>query len=927
MRRNSTGWQRAAQAHAAKTAGAPPAAIGVALYEAKFADDQLIGEASMNIILTGSAPAMLPFETCNLALDAVSWAPPEGQPTKAPQRAALGLSADGKQELMVERSGRLTFKWSLDGRRDPGDVATFSLELPAAPANRLILELPDNATPVLDHGMIVESEPVGERGRRWRIELGGNHRFHLRVVAAGAIGHRHQLALLRESQTYDVSLRGLEVSALWSLQVHNEPLQQIAVLLDPGLQLASARCGDAAVPWSTAPAADGQATRIVLSLPEPIRDVERVIRLVALGPTLFDQPWRLPRLCAEGLFWQEGDITLLLPDPVVADGITPVGCDQTGTGPLSAPRSGESAQFQSFGPESTVELRLSQRPSRVRMLGAAAIELGDEEATARVAVSLQSLAGARSTVDADVAKPWIIDGIETAPAGAVADWTVEPRSDGGQLLSMRLSEALSPARPLSLRIAARRVFLSATEKLGIDDLWPLRFSDIADAKQLISLRSTGSSALQFSGDEHLVRLGADSLTPAELRLFRERPGDRLFLYDAQAKALAVSLVGQRAKYGGATRVEAAAGDRLLGLNADEPAPSRAWAWNCHLESWYQSDGTVRHSATYDIENCGRDSFRLVLPRVAREDIRGVWLDGNSGETRIVATDGQCAVTVDLPAGRKFPSVAIQWIGVGPRLGISGSLAAALPEADLPVLARHWTAWLPSGYEYRDSPTGALPVSDTEMTWARRLFGPFGRTAGAQPFNPFSLSDWKAPLADHWRPAAAAADPAAPFYRHLATPAGRELAVVPSDRHPSLDRVAHGAACRRAGRDRIRAFRFDTVVRAHRLSVDGGHRHLEASRPSSALDFFVRRFRHHRYDVAGWVCANRFRGCARRAGLSGGVVDSTPSPRCDGRTIRVRARGRPSQTRWFCFDRGTSLGRASVDLGEPVQRGPRRASDG
>ena len=118
--------------------------------------------------------------------------------------------------------------------------------------------------------------------RRWQIELGGSHRFRLRILPAGAAGHRPQLALLRESRTYDFSLRGVEVSAQWRLQVHNEPLQQVTVLLDPGLQLVSARCGDTSMPWSAAPPAGGQGTRVVLALPEPIRDAERVIRLSAV---------------------------------------------------------------------------------------------------------------------------------------------------------------------------------------------------------------------------------------------------------------------------------------------------------------------------------------------------------------------------------------------------------------------------------------------------------------------------------------------------------------------------------------------------------------------------------------------------------------------------------------------------------------------
>ena len=208
-------------------------------------------------------------------------AAPTVNPSKTPARALLGLGSDGKLEAMVERSGRLQFDWSLAGQRDSADVLGFWFELPSATGSELSIELPKGFTPVIDRGVVAGSEPAGEQSRRWRIVLGGSHRFRIRILPAGVAGKRPQLALLRESRTYDFSLRGMEVSTQWKLQVHNEPLQQIAVLLDPGLQLVSARYGDTSLPWSAAPAAAGQVTRVVLTLSEPIRDAESVIRLSA----------------------------------------------------------------------------------------------------------------------------------------------------------------------------------------------------------------------------------------------------------------------------------------------------------------------------------------------------------------------------------------------------------------------------------------------------------------------------------------------------------------------------------------------------------------------------------------------------------------------------------------------------------------------
>ena len=68
---------------------------------------------------------------------------------------------------------------------------------------------------------------------------------------------------------------------------------------------------------------------------------------------------------------------------------------------------------------------------------------------------------------------------------------------------------------------------------------------------------------------------------------------------------------------------------------NEPAPPEAWVWNCHLESWYQSDGAPQHQATYDLQSAGR-GLRLTLPPgVAREDIRGIWIDGDPVAWKVI----------------------------------------------------------------------------------------------------------------------------------------------------------------------------------------------------------------------------------------------------------------------------------------------------
>ena len=123
------------------------------------------------------------------------------------------------------------------------------------------------------------------------------------------------------------------------------------------------------IPWSAAPAADGHGTQLVLMpLPEPIRDAGRVIRLAAFGRTSLDRQWRLPQIRVEGRFWQEGNISLLIPGPLVAEQIGPLGCEQTGTGPLRPRGRANRRRSNHLGPTPPVEVLLSYRPNAVHML-------------------------------------------------------------------------------------------------------------------------------------------------------------------------------------------------------------------------------------------------------------------------------------------------------------------------------------------------------------------------------------------------------------------------------------------------------------------------------------------------------------------------------------------------------------------------------
>ncbi len=870
----------------AKHPAVPSVAVVAAQYHARLTGGRLIGKAVLDVVLARDGPVALTLEPCNAALGNARWrsaadklgatAGPSGSAentvgqanrgTRADgdsTAAVLGLTGEGKLAVLVEKSGRLEFDWSLAARRDSGDVLCFAFELPPAVANRLFVELPKESAPSVDRGLITGSEPSGERSRRWRIELGRLGRFNLLVVPAGVEAGR-PLALLRESRTYDCSLRGLEVSAQWKLQAHNEPLERVTVLLDPGLRLVSARLGESMIPWSTASAADGGSTQIELRLPEPIRDAERVIRLGAIGPVVLDRKWRLPRIRCKGLLWQEGGVTLLAPEPLVVDRIEPLGCVQTGAGPLSAPRVGHSAQFQCFDPDATVEVLMAVRPVDCNALKSSGDHRGLSQFSRREGrclgksldrrengtVPLAPREGDRSMFSANRLPAKRIfqpknGPVPSQPVNAYHDVSPVPQAarysgtiritaevgnravretcllrcvpEAGQV--ERVLVRLAPSRPTPPdwtldgrgdgQFTARRWSDQERAAAGGDpsiETWELTLRrprnvpfEIAAVRETIIkprpsvaphnslLKKCATAGLSSSAEENSRKNTAGQASSGT-----QTPGDQLFqradnatdgrgFMDISLASLpeATDQQGTIIVHGLGAKVLNVENRRLQPILPESPPPERvqtirgayrydpvedvgrwketairiseandpavtsAWVWNLRLESWYQHGATARHLATYEMQSVGRRRLELTLPPgTDRENIHGVWVGGDAVTWQVVERGRQRLVSVELPAERKYPRVAVEWTTVEPRLGIVGTLSAAPPEPDLPVLARNWTVRLPPGYESADprasASTAAVPqgwtawrmdVSDSSPTTLRyarrdsmRLFG-------------------------------------------------------------------------------------------------------------------------------------------------------------------------------------------------------------
>lgn len=632
--------------------------IASAEYVARLTPEETLeGDATLEVVHHAPGDAVLPLEPCAIAISEARWETPE------PRAARIGLSPDGKLEAIVDQSAKLRWRWSFRGSRDSGGVLRFPLQLPAAPSNSMLLELPADLDPSVNAGVVTRESSENAETRRWRIQLGGQGRVDLRIASNEQAEAGRQLVLARYFLVYDVSLRGIELSAELRLDVHHAPIRELAIALDPGLDLIAARYGESAVRWSVlSRPRKAEGVRLLLELPEPVQGTGRIIKLRAIGPVHVDRRWRLPGLHAEGTSWQEGNATVAVRTPLSLDQLNPSGGRQSKTGTLSAPRPGETADVQYFSEEAGVDVLVATVKARVRLTSGTTVELGSGEITAKTVAELSVAEGELFQLEADIGRQWLIDSVRSDPPEVLGDgWSVKRDT---RRLMLQLDQALSPARPIRLIVSGRRLHSPLGRPLTIQDLTPLEFLNVLGQRHLLAMRTVEPYRLKLEGTDQLTRVLPGTLQPAEQRLFLQPPGEILLQTDAGAKRLKVSLATPKPSYSATLAVEATLTERTLA----ESYRLRIVPDDAHIDRLRVHFSVPRaESPTWSIGNRGDDPHST--RRLSATEQAAAGLD-TQGETWEIAFATPKASPFEIGAAR-----VSDWAGTQP-ISLAG-----VPQAD------------------------------------------------------------------------------------------------------------------------------------------------------------------------------------------------------------------------------------------------------
>jgi len=466
--------------------------ISVLHLAARLEGNQLVsGEGTMVLMPhDGETPEIISLDPLGLSLTEPVWE--DGTEVK------LGLISEGIIGVQPNDNARtFHFSWTLRGRRDVRSNILFDIELPAAPAVDLVLDLPFNMKPAFSNendglihllGNTPESitAETGNPGtlktqyRRWQILLGSRHNLTLQILFDETFITQQQQIGMSQTEQYNVSLRGLELTSVFTFEKMNIPIGEIVLELERPLRPIKLESGDQSLFWTELPIPEKDTisekeeneinppTRILVALPLS-ESGEREFRLTSFCPIEIDHLWVLPGVkpVSDRIFWNETRSIVQVHRPLLTQRIDLK--DLRETFPASGVDVSESDlfTFQSFTQDSRIGMEFSLDVPVFHVQSGTAVQWGEREISSRMTVNITTAhEGKIQQLEMKLAAPWTLDVIDSRDASRIADYFAEDfpaNREKESLWTIRLKKPIDLQNPLRLTIHAR-CLVSALEK-------------------------------------------------------------------------------------------------------------------------------------------------------------------------------------------------------------------------------------------------------------------------------------------------------------------------------------------------------------------------------------------------------------------------------------------------------------------------------
>lgn len=545
----------------ARAAAVPRACVTAARYHATQDGHDLIdGNAILRIASPAGTPAAVTLHPLGLAIGSASWLTDNSLTS-----AVVGMNPADQAVVLTEQPGDLHIPWSLRGRvEDTGDTV-FELSIPPTPRKQLILDLPPNAVPEIDHGLIVMGPnkrllfdsyalpPVAPKNRRWLIELGAADTFRLRIADGNAEQKRPPTMQMRQDTNYQVQADGLTVVCNINIDIGQHPLNQLVLETDSLLAVTGVQIDDVGTSWYITPTPLGRARQLLVVFPKPLANVTATLQVTAIATLQVNKIWRLPTVHVPGVSWRQGSMAITTTPEIElcslvsrhAQGVSvPEGVKLDGSAPFL---------FRLFDPDGALEVFLRRQTPRITAEAGTSVHAGQSVLTAVTKVDLRCERGQLFQIDANVPGVWTIDGIDAEPADALRGYRFADRDGGTKHLQIQLAHPLTPTHAMRLIVRSHRAH---GFRLRPDAYRPVRITTAFQTRSIVAISADPAYRLSLTDDGELTRLDPTGLSADDAdRLDTNGDSALTFVDDEKADLMTIRMTREVPVFAASIRMD------------------------------------------------------------------------------------------------------------------------------------------------------------------------------------------------------------------------------------------------------------------------------------------------------------------------------------------------------------------------------------
>jgi len=428
--------------------------------EAKLQDNSLVGAGAFDIQYEGDRPAALSLDGCRIALEETQWE--DSSP------APIGLDSNRELVAVVEKSGRLSFDWSLEGKFDSSGAMRFEIALPSAARASLTLNAPNEYEVIVSNALLESDEQDSRSGRSHRIELGGHGKTRILMVPATVVESPSGQAFVEQFNHYKLDTQGFSLQTRQDFRVMEKAFTHttIDIEVDEGLHPTEVKLDGREVAWTF-----GQGGRTLqIHLEQPLSPFSRhQFELQGVGAFPLGEARKLPSFRTLDAQWLSTRAQVDLAPGLRLEMLDIAGGELEELGELGESGAGVRAVCTFDEPRGHIRLAAAKQQPRLDAERVLAWKVSESEARGNLNAKLTSSNGEIHQVNIAVGPHWEFSesdihvsaqstGSEEQPQPVKHRlWppTVQGGFDG-QMATLSFDPPLNPGQTYSVQIAARR---------------------------------------------------------------------------------------------------------------------------------------------------------------------------------------------------------------------------------------------------------------------------------------------------------------------------------------------------------------------------------------------------------------------------------------------------------------------------------------